>query len=81
MEEYEEICKGLVGSLAALCIDGKNYGVGVITNHRRFHGEVHVKVGWFVSPHFKFKTERVSEWLMYSRLNIISKNDIDTPVL
>ena len=73
VEEYEKLSKGLVGSLVALSMDEKNYGVGVITNHRRYRGEIHVRVGWLISPHFRHKTERSYEWLNYSRLSFISK--------
>ena len=74
LEEYEAVAKGIVGSLVALSIDGENYGVGVILQHRRFHGEFHIKVAWLNCPHFNFRVQRNIEWLNYERVSFISKS-------
>ena len=72
-EEYKELSKGIIGSLVVMIIGEKNYGVGVVLKHRRYHGEVHLNIAWLSSPHFRFKEERMFEWHNYERVKVISK--------
>jgi len=71
--EYQQLSNNLVGSLVTLGIEGENYGVGVIVNHRRWYGHFHVYVFWITSPYVKFKFERQTGWHEYERLTILSK--------
>lgn len=72
-EEYKNFTKSIIGSLVRLKVEEKNYGVGIVLNHRRYHGEIHIKIGWFCSPHFRFKLERNIGWHNYERIRFISK--------
>ena len=73
LEEYVHLTNNVVGSLVSLSIGEKNYGVGVILNHRRYHGYIHLKVGWVISPRIRFKEVRKTEWLSYERIRFVSK--------
>ena len=70
--EYNDLTKGIVGNLVRLNVGEKNLGVGVVLNHRRFHGEIHIKIAWFSSPHIVFKEERIIGWHNYERIHFIS---------
>lgn len=72
--EYKEFTKNLIGSLVTLETDKgeKNYGSGIVLRHRRFHGEIHLNIAWFCSPHFRFKEERKFGWHNYERVRIVS---------
>ena len=72
-QEYKDLTKEIIGSLVVMTIGEKNYGVGIVLKHRRYHGEVHLNVAWVCSPHFRFKEERKIEWHNYERVKIISK--------
>ncbi len=72
-EEYYELSKNLTGSLVALDMDGKNYGVGIIISHRRWYGHFHVYVHWMSSPYINYKLERTVGWHEFERLVILSK--------
>ena len=72
-EEYRQLSKGIIGSLVVMAIGEKNYCVGIVLNHRRYHGEFHLNIAWISSPHFRFKEERMFEWHNYERVRVISK--------
>ena len=71
-EEYKELTRNIIGSLVVMVMGEKNYGVGVVLKHRRYHGEVHINIAWVNSPHFRFKEERKFEWHNYERVKVIS---------
>ena len=73
LEEYKDLTDNLIGSLVSLSVGEKNYGVGIILNHRRYHGYIHVRVGWLNSPRIRFKEVRKIEWLSYERIRLVSK--------
>jgi len=70
--EYKEFTKNLIGSLVTMNLGEKNYGAGIILKHRRYHGEIHLNIAWFCSPHFKLKEERKFGWHNYERVTIVS---------
>tara|TARA_B100001113_G_C21120156_1_gene627065 strand:- start:4125 stop:4376 length:252 start_codon:yes stop_codon:yes gene_type:complete len=73
LEEYGDLSKNIIGSLVSLAIGEKNYGVGIVLSHRRYHGYIHIKVAWLNSPRIRFKTMRRTEWLSYDRIRFISR--------
>lgn len=72
MLEYKELTAGIIGDLVRLNAGEENLGVGVILNHRRYHGEIHLKIAWLCSPHIRFKSERTVGWHNYERIRFIS---------
>ena len=72
MLEYRDLTAGIVGDLVRLNMGEENLGVGVILKHRRYHGEIHLKIAWFCSPHIRFKSERTVGWHNYERISFIS---------
>jgi hypothetical protein len=72
MLEYKELTAGIVGDLVRLNMGEENLGVGVVLKHRRYHGEIHLKIAWLCSPHIRFKSERTLGWHNYERIRFIS---------
>jgi len=72
MLEYRELTKEIIGDLVGLSMGEENLGVGVVLKHRRYHGEIHLKIAWLCSPHIKFKCERTVGWHNYERIGFIS---------
>lgn len=84
IESYKDITKGLVGSIVKLDFSTPLFGLshlgcGIVLSHRRFNGEVHIRVGWIISPYVNFSNERKLSWVSYERLFIVSKPKGDTP--
>ncbi len=72
-EEYYKLSENLTGSLVALNIDGKNFGVGIIVAHKRWYGHFHVYVHWMSSPYSHYDLARCTGWHEFERLVILSK--------
>ena len=72
MLEYKELTAGIIGDLVRLNAGEENLGVGVVLKHRRYHGEIHLKIAWLCSPHIRFKSERIVGWHNYERIRFIS---------
>ena len=72
MLEYKELTAGIIGDLVRLNAGEENLGVGVVLKHRRYHGEIHLKIAWLCSPHIRFKSERTVGWHNYERIRFIS---------
>lgn len=72
--EYETITKGCIGSLVQLKHGSPSWkGVGIVTEHRRYFGVIHVKVHWIRSPYIKFPEQRKVGWILWEKLKFISK--------
>lgn len=78
IESYKNITKKLVGSIVKLDFSTPLFGAsclgcGIVLDHRLFNGEVHLRVGWIISPYINFSIERKLSWVSYERLFIVSK--------
>ena len=78
VESYKNVTKELIGSIVKLDFTTPLFGdsclgCGIVLNHRILNGEVHVRVGWIISPYINFPIERKLSWVSYERLFIVSK--------
>lgn len=72
LAEYKDFTKYIIGDLVRLKVGEENLGVGVVLNHRRYHGEIHIKIAWISSPHILFAVERTVGWHNYERVQFVS---------
>lgn len=70
---YKRLTKGLCGSLVCRLYEEKKCGVGIVLDHRLWHGDIHYKVGWIISPYIVHKELKLKEWVSFSTLFILSR--------